>query len=129
MIKAWQVPPEEASLPLVQSAKDLKEILCTAAAFLQGLWGAGTHASTVSCCSVPGPLSLSLSWFLFPSKLTLGFFWAIPLESSLAEPLSLNLYVPYSKSFPAFPQLIISLHYHRVPLPVCDSKGGVWALQ
>ncbi|XP_053788574.1 Fanconi anemia group G protein isoform X3 [Vidua chalybeata] len=37
MIKAWQVPPEEASLPLVQSAKDLKEILCTAAAFLQGL--------------------------------------------------------------------------------------------
>ncbi|OWK58712.1 Fanconi anemia group G [Lonchura striata] len=39
IIKAWQVPPEEASLPLVQSAKDLKEILCTAAAFLQGLWG------------------------------------------------------------------------------------------
>ncbi|NXQ42214.1 FANCG protein, partial [Catharus fuscescens] len=37
MIKAWQVPPEGASLPLVQSAKDLKEILCTAAAFLQGL--------------------------------------------------------------------------------------------
>ncbi|KAF4795512.1 transitional endoplasmic reticulum ATPase [Turdus rufiventris] len=37
MIKAWQVPPERASLPLVQSAKDLKEILCTAAAFLQGL--------------------------------------------------------------------------------------------
>ncbi|NWZ64688.1 FANCG protein, partial [Acrocephalus arundinaceus] len=37
MIKAWQVPPEGSSLPLVQSAKDLKEILCTAAAFLQGL--------------------------------------------------------------------------------------------
>ncbi|NWH30931.1 FANCG protein, partial [Chloropsis hardwickii] len=37
MIKAWRVPPEGASLPLVQSAKDLKEILCTAAAFLQGL--------------------------------------------------------------------------------------------
>ncbi|NXQ26347.1 FANCG protein, partial [Alaudala cheleensis] len=37
VIKAWQVPPEEAALPLVQSAKDLKEILCTAAAFLQGL--------------------------------------------------------------------------------------------
>uniref|UniRef100_U3K592 FA complementation group G n=1 Tax=Ficedula albicollis TaxID=59894 RepID=U3K592_FICAL len=37
VIKAWQVPPEGASLPLVQSAKDLKEILCTAAAFLQGL--------------------------------------------------------------------------------------------
>ncbi|NXP35706.1 FANCG protein, partial [Leiothrix lutea] len=36
-IKAWRVPPEGASLPLVQSAKDLKEILCTAAAFLQGL--------------------------------------------------------------------------------------------
>lgn len=58
VIKAWQVPPEGASLPLVQSAKDLKEILCTAAAFLQGLWGTGTHASAVSCCSVPGPLSL-----------------------------------------------------------------------
>ncbi|NXV38794.1 FANCG protein, partial [Rissa tridactyla] len=38
LLKAWQVPAEEASLPLVQSAKDLKEILCTAAAFLQGLW-------------------------------------------------------------------------------------------
>ncbi|NXE66403.1 FANCG protein, partial [Calcarius ornatus] len=37
LIKAWQVPPEGASLPLAQSAKDLKEILCTAAAFLQGL--------------------------------------------------------------------------------------------
>ncbi|NXI16153.1 FANCG protein, partial [Irena cyanogastra] len=37
VIKAWRVPPEEASLSLVQSAKDLKEILCTAAAFLQGL--------------------------------------------------------------------------------------------
>ncbi|NWV44391.1 FANCG protein, partial [Grantiella picta] len=37
LIKAWQIPAEKASLPLVQSAKDLKEILCTAAAFLQGL--------------------------------------------------------------------------------------------
>ncbi|NXG94897.1 FANCG protein, partial [Stercorarius parasiticus] len=37
LLKAWQVPAEEASLPLIQSAKDLKEILCTAAAFLQGL--------------------------------------------------------------------------------------------
>ncbi|NWV71525.1 FANCG protein, partial [Malurus elegans] len=37
LIKAWQVPAEGASLPLVQSAKDLKEILYTAAAFLQGL--------------------------------------------------------------------------------------------
>uniref|UniRef100_A0A8C5X5S8 FANCG protein n=1 Tax=Malurus cyaneus samueli TaxID=2593467 RepID=A0A8C5X5S8_9PASS len=37
LIKAWQVPAEGASLSLVQSAKDLKEILYTAAAFLQGL--------------------------------------------------------------------------------------------
>ncbi|KAM6303667.1 Fanconi anemia group G protein isoform 1-T1 [Podargus strigoides] len=37
LLKAWQVPAEEASLPLAQSAEDLKEILCTAAAFLQGL--------------------------------------------------------------------------------------------
>ncbi|KAM6187208.1 Fanconi anemia group G protein isoform 1-T2 [Sarcoramphus papa] len=37
LLKAWRVPAEEASLPLVQSTKDLKEILCTAAAFLQGL--------------------------------------------------------------------------------------------
>ncbi|KAM6034316.1 Fanconi anemia group G protein isoform 2-T2 [Chlamydotis macqueenii] len=37
LLRAWQVPAEGASLPLVQSAKDLKEILCTAAAFLQGL--------------------------------------------------------------------------------------------
>ncbi|XP_071586333.1 Fanconi anemia group G protein isoform X2 [Heliangelus exortis] len=37
LLKAWQVPAEEASLPLVQSAEDLKETLCTSAAFLQGL--------------------------------------------------------------------------------------------
>ncbi|KFP25359.1 Fanconi anemia group G protein, partial [Colius striatus] len=37
LLKAWQVPPEGDSLPLVQSAADLKEILCTTAAFLQGL--------------------------------------------------------------------------------------------
>ncbi|NXT77479.1 FANCG protein, partial [Zapornia atra] len=37
LLKAWRVPAEEDSLPLVQSTKDLKEILCTAAAFLQGL--------------------------------------------------------------------------------------------
>ncbi|XP_065513635.1 Fanconi anemia group G protein isoform X2 [Caloenas nicobarica] len=37
LLKAWQVPAEGSSLPLVQSAKELKEILCTSAAFLQGL--------------------------------------------------------------------------------------------
>ncbi|NWU06062.1 FANCG protein, partial [Cephalopterus ornatus] len=37
LLKAWRVPAEVGSLPLVQSAEDLKEILCTAAAFLQGL--------------------------------------------------------------------------------------------
>ncbi|NWS11219.1 FANCG protein, partial [Pachyramphus minor] len=37
LLKAWQVPAEGASLPLVQSAENLKEILCTAAALLQGL--------------------------------------------------------------------------------------------
>ncbi|NXG37919.1 FANCG protein, partial [Dromaius novaehollandiae] len=37
LLKAWKVPAEGASVSLVQSAEDLKEILCTAAAFLQGL--------------------------------------------------------------------------------------------
>ncbi|NWJ09706.1 FANCG protein, partial [Crypturellus undulatus] len=37
LLRAWKVPAEEASVSLVQSAQDLKEILCTAAAFLQGL--------------------------------------------------------------------------------------------
>ncbi|NXI47389.1 FANCG protein, partial [Galbula dea] len=37
LLKAWQLPAEGTSLPLVQSTKDLKDILCTAAAFLQGL--------------------------------------------------------------------------------------------
>ncbi|KFQ39526.1 Fanconi anemia group G protein, partial [Mesitornis unicolor] len=37
LLKAWRVPAEEASLHLVQSVEDLKEILCTTAAFLQGL--------------------------------------------------------------------------------------------
>lgn len=56
LLKAWQVPAEVASLPLVVSAKDLKEILCTTAAFLQGLCGGGTHSCTASYCSpVPGP--------------------------------------------------------------------------
>ncbi|NWZ54720.1 FANCG protein, partial [Haliaeetus albicilla] len=50
MLKAWQVPAEEASLPLVQSTEDLKEILCTAAAFLQGLQEleAGNFATALS---------------------------------------------------------------------------------
>ncbi|XP_068523472.1 Fanconi anemia group G protein [Anas acuta] len=37
LLKAWKVPAEGASMSLVQSAEDLKETLCTAAAFLQGL--------------------------------------------------------------------------------------------
>ncbi|XP_062456306.1 Fanconi anemia group G protein isoform X2 [Rhea pennata] len=37
LLKAWKVPIERASVSLVQSTEDLKEILCTAAAFLQGL--------------------------------------------------------------------------------------------
>ncbi|KAM7077736.1 LOW QUALITY PROTEIN: Fanconi anemia group G protein [Ciconia maguari] len=37
LLKAWQVPAKGASMPLVQSAEDLKDILCIAAAFLQGL--------------------------------------------------------------------------------------------
>uniref|UniRef100_A0A8B9QAK6 FANCG protein n=1 Tax=Apteryx owenii TaxID=8824 RepID=A0A8B9QAK6_APTOW len=37
LLKAWRVPAEGDSVSLVQSAEDLKEILCTAAAFLQGL--------------------------------------------------------------------------------------------
>ncbi|NXA44831.1 FANCG protein, partial [Nothocercus julius] len=37
LLRAWKVPAEEVSVSLVQSAQDLKEILCTAAAFLQGL--------------------------------------------------------------------------------------------
>ncbi|NXG24631.1 FANCG protein, partial [Grallaria varia] len=37
LLKAWRVPAEGDSLPLVQSAEDLKEVLWTAAAFLQGL--------------------------------------------------------------------------------------------
>ncbi|NXT47066.1 FANCG protein, partial [Pluvianellus socialis] len=37
LLKAWRVPAEGASLPLVQSTEDLKEVLCTTAAFLQGL--------------------------------------------------------------------------------------------
>lgn len=126
LIEAWRVPPEGASLPLVQSAKDLKEILCTAAAFLQGLWGAGTQASTVSCCSVPGTLSLPLSWFLFSSKLALGVFWAVSLEAGLADPLSLSLYIPYSKSFPAFSPV----HpFSALSQGSSACRGSVWALQ
>ncbi|NXC78406.1 FANCG protein, partial [Anhinga anhinga] len=37
LLKAWQVPTQGFSLPLVQSARDLKEILCTATVFLRGL--------------------------------------------------------------------------------------------
>ncbi|XP_071657846.1 Fanconi anemia group G protein isoform X3 [Patagioenas fasciata] len=41
LLKAWQVPVDASSLSLVQSVKELKEVLCTSAAFLQGLCGAG----------------------------------------------------------------------------------------
>ncbi|XP_015703810.1 Fanconi anemia group G protein isoform X2 [Coturnix japonica] len=37
LLKAWRAPAEEASISLVQSTEELKETLCTAAAFLQGL--------------------------------------------------------------------------------------------
>ncbi|XP_061232526.1 Fanconi anemia group G protein isoform X1 [Neopsephotus bourkii] len=37
LLKAWRVPSEVDSLHLVQSTRELKEILCTSAAFLQGL--------------------------------------------------------------------------------------------
>uniref|UniRef100_A0A8C0EV53 FA complementation group G n=1 Tax=Bubo bubo TaxID=30461 RepID=A0A8C0EV53_BUBBB len=37
LLKSWRVPADEASLPLLQSTEHLKEILCTTAAFLQGL--------------------------------------------------------------------------------------------
>ncbi|NXH10005.1 FANCG protein, partial [Bucco capensis] len=37
LLKAWRLPAEGASLPLLQSTEDLKEVLCTAAMFLQGL--------------------------------------------------------------------------------------------
>ncbi|POI32661.1 hypothetical protein CIB84_003588, partial [Bambusicola thoracicus] len=37
LLKAWRTPAEEASVSPVQSTEDLKETLCTAAAFLQGL--------------------------------------------------------------------------------------------
>ncbi|XP_052634168.1 Fanconi anemia group G protein isoform X2 [Harpia harpyja] len=50
LLKAWRVPAEEASLPLVESTENLKEILCTAAAFLQGLQEleAGNFATALS---------------------------------------------------------------------------------
>lgn len=84
MIKAWQVPPERASLPLVQSAKDLKEILCTAAAFLQGLWGQVLMPAQ-------SPAALSQDHFPCPypgfssqANWPLGFFVGIvPLELGL----------------------------------------------
>ncbi|NXD74369.1 FANCG protein, partial [Eolophus roseicapillus] len=50
LLKAWRVPAEGDSLPLVQSTRDLKEILCTSAAFLQGLqeFEAGNFPSALS---------------------------------------------------------------------------------
>ncbi|KFQ50510.1 Fanconi anemia group G protein, partial [Nestor notabilis] len=50
LLKAWQLPAEGDSLPLVQSTRDLKEILCTSAAFLQGLqeFEAGNFPSALS---------------------------------------------------------------------------------
>lgn len=96
-IKAWRVPPEGASLPLVQSAKDLKEILCTAAAFLQGLWGAGTYASAQS------PAALSQDHFPCPypgfssqANWPVGFFGLFLWKRVWAEPPSLSLDIPYS---------------------------------
>ncbi|XP_068782684.1 Fanconi anemia group G protein homolog isoform X3 [Struthio camelus] len=51
LLKAWKVPAEGSSVSLVQSAEDLKEILCTAAAFLQGL-------QELEAGNLPGALSL-----------------------------------------------------------------------
>ncbi|NXG45702.1 FANCG protein, partial [Psilopogon haemacephalus] len=37
LLKAWHLPAEETSLPIIQRTEDLKLMLCTTAAFLQGL--------------------------------------------------------------------------------------------
>ena len=86
LLKAWRVPAERAFLPLVQSTENLKEILCTTAAFLQGLCGGGgTRASTASHTALLSqePLSLPLPCFLFPSKPAPGVLCAVPLEEGL----------------------------------------------
>ncbi|NXN09974.1 FANCG protein, partial [Indicator maculatus] len=50
LLKAWQLPAEETSPPLIQRTEDLKEMLCTTAAFLQGLQelDAGNFSTAIS---------------------------------------------------------------------------------
>lgn len=124
LLKAWQVPAEEASLPLVQSAKDLKEILCTAAAFLQGLCGGGSHASTASHgCPVPGPSLPALILVALPKQTCPWGF----LGCLFGRGPGLSLWVstlPFGvqRASLLFPQLSLSLHCNRVPLPACGFR-------
>lgn len=127
LLKAWQVPAEGSSLPIVQSTKELKEILCTSAAFLQGLCGAGTHVMSAqphTALLSQDTLSLPLSWFLFPSKPTPGVFWAGGfLGCSFGRGTRLSLWVstlPFGiqRTSRLFPELSLSLHCHGVLLPV-----------
>ncbi|XP_019465878.1 Fanconi anemia group G protein homolog [Meleagris gallopavo] len=78
LLKAWRAPAEEAPISLVQSTEDLKETLCTAAAFLQGLCEGGGHpCQSLTCSFVPAhpPLThLLLFWFLFLSMPLVGLF-------------------------------------------------------
>lgn len=120
LLKAWEVPADASSLSLVQTAKELKEVLCTSAAFLQGLCGARAHASAASRCSpVPGH-RLPAPILVFLPKQT--DFWGF-LGCSFARGLGLSLWVstlPFGiqRTSRLFPQLRLSPHSPGVPLPV-----------
>lgn len=124
LLKAWRAPAEGTSLPLVQSTEDLKEILYTAAAFLQGLCGGGTHTSTASRCSpIPGTPLPALTLVSLPKQTSPWGF----LGFSFGKGPGLSLWISallfcIQRASLLFPQLSCSPHCHRVPLPVCGFR-------
>jgi len=89
LLKAWRTPAEEASVSLVQSTEDLKETLCTAAAFLQGLCeGSGHPCHSLPCSLVPAhpppTHPLLLFWLLFLSMPVIGLFSSYGKEPGLS---------------------------------------------
>lgn len=75
------------------------------------------------------PLSLPLSWFLFPSKLAFGGFLGCFLSCSFGSGPGLSFWVSalllgIQKASLLSPQLSLSLYSHRVTLPICDFMLG-----
>ncbi|XP_071657845.1 Fanconi anemia group G protein isoform X2 [Patagioenas fasciata] len=125
LLKAWQVPVDASSLSLVQSVKELKEVLCTSAAFLQGLCGAGLQE--LEAGNFPTALSLLQEATRgFCSRRVLAQIYTclgccaqrMALDKNLAAPASCSPHFLIQTELLVHTPLLASLLRHRHPSEV-----------